>query len=318
MRRKISWIYPVFFVTILVFCQSPQKQIEKSGNIALPGFKFDTDKNASILSDVNGRIKSIQKNENGRYDVSIQTSRQSYLNDRIETDVFELFYGNLSRIEAGLALEQDVQVGAQIGIANSGSYVTARSRTPLSFMVRLSERQPVKHDGYWYFSPDWMFPNKTDFLSFRPVKSLEESLKDFYRRWEIEKEEKKGFTVHYHPELDRIRFAWKLNQYPKALTEIASLSFTENQFYFRTNLFVLENRLEELKISGYTPIIYWQSGFDKHLREEYVLKNTLYVYASIYTIDHANKLILICARDFALSPDEKVIADRMNAFIQLP
>ncbi|TGL97400.1 hypothetical protein EHQ76_14795 [Leptospira barantonii] len=317
MRLKNLSICLFAFVLFFTGCQSAQRQTTNKETIVYPGFRLNTEKNVSVVSDLSGRIKSIQKNESGQYDVSVQTSRQSYLNDRIETDVYEMVYGNLSTIESGLTLEQEVQRGTQIGIGTPDSYVTSRSKTLLPFMVRLSERQPVKQNDFWYFSPDWMFPHKTDFLSFRPVKSFEEALKDFYHRWEVEKEEKKGFTIHHHPDLDRIRFALKLNQYPKTLTETTSLTFTEKQFYGKENLFVFENKLDEFKISGYTPVIYWQSGFDKHLKEEYVLKNTLYVYASIYTIDHDKKLILICARDFALVPDEKVIGDRMNSFQKL-
>ncbi|AYV57059.1 hypothetical protein CH370_02275 [Leptospira kmetyi] len=316
MQLKNSFIGLSVSILFFTACQTPQKQTQNPNSAVLPGFKLNTDKNVSVVSDLDGKIQSIQKNENGQYDVSVQTSRQSYLNNRIETNAYEMVYGNLSKIESTLILEQEVQRGTPIGTGTPDSYVTARSKTLLPFMVRLSERQPVKQNDFWYFSPDWMFSHKTDFLSFRPVPSFEEALKDFYHRWEVEKEEKKGFTIHHHPDLDRIRFSVKLNQYPKTLTETFSLTFTEKQFYGKENLFVFENKLDEFKISGYTPVIYWQSGFDKHLKEEYILKNTLYVYASIYTIDHEKKLILICARDFALSPDEKVIGDRINSLLK--
>ncbi|MBL8968140.1 MAG: hypothetical protein JNG85_14130, partial [Spirochaetaceae bacterium] len=261
-------------------------------------------------SPVSGRVVA-EKIETGDEKSILVLCRQAYyLGGKEESCEYELLLKNFKYDAKGGTVERE----AAIGTIAATTRLAARSRVLDPYMLRNTTAKPVFKDGFWYFFPAWLDPSRLQALSFRQVGSFEAAVADFYVRWarEDEKDDQSFATIHYFPELDRIRVKIKLDAYPVPANRTQALGMTELNFYRNPGLFVSESRFP---MGGtYVPILYWQKGFKEYLEKEYVLGNELYVYCSIYTLDHANKAIVVCVRDFALKSDEDVIAERKKDF----
>ncbi len=263
-----------------------------------------------LYSPVSGQVVAEKLEGGDERSILIRSRQAYYLGGKEAVSEYELLVKNLKYEVKPETVERE----AAIGVIAATTRLAARSRALDPYMLRNTTAKPVFKDGFWYFFPAWLDPSRFQALSFRQVDSFEAAVADFYERWarEDEKDDQSFATIHYFPELDRIRVKIKLDAYPVPANRTQALGMTELNFYRNPGLFVSESRFP---MGGkYVPIMYWQKGFKEYLEKEYVLGNEVYVYCSVYTLDHVNKAIVVCVRDFALKSDEDVIAERRSEF----
>jgi hypothetical protein len=200
---------------------------------------------------------------------------------------------------------ETVNEGQQIGTIDKNTYIIARTKTLDDYFIRQTDYIPIKYEGYYYYSPEWLVSQATATLSYRQVDSFENAIIDFYNRWKNEDDsnDKTDATIHHFPMYDRIRVKMSLKSYPTPVEKSAGLDITELTYY-KPGLFTSQIKYP-VKCS-YTPIIYWQNGFDKYLKDEYKLGDDIYIYCCIDSLDHKKKQIVVCVRDFSLISDEDI------------
>lgn len=263
---------------------------------------------SALLSPVDGYLRYEERDELGLSRAIIETSQEYYLDGKKLKMSYELAIGGLSSVDAE---EGPIQAGDRVGTMSATPYISSRSAELDPFMLRQADSAPASYKGLWWFAPAWLLPNSMQWLSFRQVPSLEAAIEDFYRRWadeEVENPEELSVTIHHFPDLDRIRVRFTLDSYPVAAQATQALLLTERNFYGRPGIFTLQNFLD--LDAEFDAMIYWQKGFDGFLKDEYELGSPLWLYCSIFTLDHENGLIVVCVRDFSLVSDEEVIATR--------
>ena len=259
---------------------------------------------------ISGVIKEISTDELGYQKIIVETKKDYYYEDEEKTLNYSFVFGGLENIIVRTGNE--IKNGDYLGTASSESYITAFNKSIDNFMLRMTDSKPVKYKDMWYFSPNWAIQGHTAWMTFRPVDNFHDAVIDFYTRWAVEENEPIGSTIHYFPNLDRIRAKIRLADYPINAKRDSTIKLVEDSYYNGMDIFVLETTMDEIQIDDHKVVIYWQLDFDKYLKEEYVLNNDLYIYASIYAIDHEDKEILVCVRDFAQNSDEKIIAERLS------
>lgn len=263
---------------------------------------------AEIITPLSGELTHIEKDESGLLRAIIRAKYTYYYNDKVIETEYEAVIGGLLSVTAILG---NVKKGDIIGTMSSEPYLSSRVKSIDPFMIRTSIGRGKKYMNYWWFTPDWLLPQVTQSMTFRPVDSLEDAIDDFYNRWFIENLTAEGATIHYFPEYDRIRVPFVLDRYPeKILNRTQALAYTEMRFYRSPGLYTLEYPI--YRENKYNATLYWQRNFDHYLRNEYKLGDILWLYCSIYTLDHHDKNIIICVRDFSLIPDEEVIESRIK------
>ncbi len=288
---------------------SAARNAEKSwDSFAEPTFPYlafdDLSQNADFHSIIDGTFVKSEPDGNGNLRLILDCGFSYYLTQEITQSRYELVLGGFGSVTAKPG---EIQEGDVLGSVRGLPYASARSADLEPWMIR-SGSVPVFFEGYWWYYPAWLNPQKTQWLSFRPVDSLSAAVKDFYQRWASEENPAVGSTIHYFPNLDRIRTRIRLESYPVPVEPNDALSVTERKLYGRTGLFAFQNFIEQE--GDYDIMLYWQQGFDRYLREEYRLGTDLWVYCSIFTLDHERKLIIVCARDFALKSDEEILSER--------
>jgi len=313
-RNAIAPISQALAFSILIAsCQSsppggaagaPPRSLE---SLPFPCYPLTVDPSDSIAyAPLDGEIAWSGRDSFGTIEIGIKASFACYWNGKSVTVPYELVGGGL---ESASRTEGRVKAGEALGKASAVPYVTARSKSLEPALLRMTRSTPILNGSMWHYLPDWLLPEATQWLSFRQVDSFEAAVADFYRRWEIEGNEARGFTFHYFPDLDRIRVPLPLPEYPVKAVRTAALEFIEKAYYDGRASFSFSNSLGT--VAGHTVRLYWQEHFNKYLRDEYELGKPLWVYCSVYVIDHERKEIIVCARDFALKSDEEVVEERM-------
>ncbi len=255
-----------------------------------------------------GTVVAIEKDEFGLSRVAIAVEQPYFWTDGERVCAYELVIGGLDSVALGLG---PVEAGAVLGAMGETPYLAARSETLDPWLVRSTDELPQDYLGAWWFRPDWLLGRDTAFLSFRPVESFEAAIEDFYRRWAIEGEEARGSTIHYFPDLDRVRAPFHLEGLPVPAMSSMGLFQAEAWFFRSPGLYVLESRVD--LDQAYDATIYWQKGFDAYLRDEYEPGSELWLYGSVVVLDHESRRILFFARDFQLADDETVVSRRLEA-----
>jgi len=264
----------------------------------------------NINSMIAGQVVSVSDDDLGLKQIVVETEKSYYYKDQNVTVKYNFVFGGLNTVT--VAEGTVIKTGDFIGEASFQSYVTAYSDSIDNYMMRMTANKPFRMGDDWYFSPDWIIAGKTAWMTFRPVDDFKAAVIDFYTRWAIEENEPKGATIHHFDNLDRIRAVVRLDQYPVPGIRDTALKLVEDFYYNGQYIFVLQTKSDDIYINGHKVVIYWQKNFDNYLRDEYVLGDELYIYASIYAIDHEEKEILVCVRDFAKRSDEEVIEERLT------
>ncbi|PKA22642.1 hypothetical protein [Leptospira levettii] len=301
----------IFFFFFTSVSHSQNLELTDSG-FNLPSLIYQNSRNNNINSDVDGIVSKIIKNKDDKYLVFIKTKTSYFYKNNLSVENYDLIYGNIEKVY--IKENDKINYGTAIGLCEPECFVTSSFEKLSPFPIRLSQRKAIKFDNYYFFTPDWINKYNTNFLSFRSISSLQNFLNDYFNRWKDENDDPSDFTVFHTNSIDRIRFQINLSEYPKEILRTEGLFHTEHQIYSTPDLFFTESIITKYKIQGYSPVIFWQKNYDTYLKEEYKLNSPLFVYASVTTIDHINKRIYICARDFTQSDDEKVVNDRLNQY----
>ncbi|EKJ86109.1 hypothetical protein CLV96_4004 [Leptospira meyeri] len=312
---KNNLITFTLFISILSSEMYSQNLESTDSTFQLPSLIFQNSKGNNIKSDADGFVTKIIKNKDDRFIVFIKTNSTFYFKNSELTESYDLIYGNLATVF--VKDNEKIRYGTAIGSCDPECFVTSSFDKLSPFPIRLSQRKALKFDNFFFFTPDWINRNNTNFLSFRINSSLQNFLNNYFKRWKDENDEPSDFTIFHTNSIDRIRFQITLSEYPTDTIRTEGLLQTEQQIYSTSNLFFSENVITKFKISGYSPVIFWQKNYDKYLKEEYKLNSPLFIYGSVTTIDHINKRIYICARDFTQIDDEKVIKDRIAEYKNL-
>jgi len=265
------------------------------------------DAGKAVPSPVAGRLASVEQDEFGGLRVVLESAVTYYFEGELRQISYDMVFGGL----ASAARETgSVEQGETIGIGTEDSYLAVRSPDLDPWMIR-SAPKPMYYGGYWWFVPEWIDPNLTQWLTYRPVESLLDAVEDFYRRWEDEHNDPgPSYTIHHYPDLDRIRVKTVLRSFPIPLESSMAIEHTENYFYGSTGHIKFAS--DAGRVAAHSVVLCWQSGFDQWLREEYSLGDPIWIYCSIYTIDHEYRRILVFVRDFALAPDEEIVLSRIQ------
>jgi hypothetical protein len=296
----------VFFISLQFMVFSQNSEFPRNFD-DLPCYGYsDASVDQDLISPVSGEIVDVETNDNLSI-ISIECSHDYYLNGSKQIVTYEILISGI----IDFVNIKNVEEGAIIGKVSFDTKIVSRSKILDPYMIRLTSVAPFKLDSFYYYAPSWLIPTNTSYLSFRQVDSLEDAVIDFYNRWNNEEEEKadKGATLHHFPEYDRIRVKIKLEEYPSQLVPNTGLGLTVMTYYGNAQ-FVYENKIESN--CKYKPVIYWQKGFLDYLKDEYTLGNDIYIYCSIFALDHDVRKIVICARDFTLKSDEEIIKERIS------
>ncbi len=313
MKKKLITL--TFLITIF-YSRIYSQNLESTNSVfELPSLTIVNSKGKETYSDVAGLITKIIKNKDDKYLVFVRTKNTYYFKNSEQTENYDLIYGNLNNLS--VQTNEKIKNGTTIGSCDPDCFVTSSFRNLSPFPIRMSQKKAVKFDNFYFFTPDWLDKKNTNTLSFRSIPSLKDFLSNYFNRWKVENQNNSDYTIFHTNSIDRIKFKITLSRYPTEATVTEGLKQTEEQIYRIPNLFYTENTFNEYKISGYTPVIFWQINFDKYLKKEYKLNSPLFIYANVTTIDHSNKRIYICARDFTLLDDEKIVSDRIAEYKNL-
>lgn len=298
----------LLLVILLFSCKTTDNKVEEP-EILFPYLLLTNPVEGSeIMTPVTGELTYIEQGNDGLFRAIIKVKYNYYYGNQIIETEYEAVLGGLLSVTA---IPGNVKAGDIIGTMSIKPYLSSRVKKIDPFVVRSSIGKGRKYEGYWWFTPDWLLPHVTQSMTFRPVESLEDAIDDFYFRWAEEGISPEGTTIHYYPEFDRIRVPYVLNTYPKEIpNRTQALAYTEMRFYRNPGLFTLEYLIP--REDKYNATLYWQRNFDEYLRSEYKLGDVLWLYCSIYTLDHYEQNIIICVRDFSLIPDEEIIKYRID------
>ncbi|PJZ43799.1 hypothetical protein [Leptospira brenneri] len=302
----------ILIISILSIKINSQNLEVTDESFQFPSLIFQNSKGKNINSDANGIVTKIVRNKDDKILIFIKTNITYFYKNTEVSETYNLIYGNLSKVF--VQENEKIGYGNSLGLCEPECYVTSSFEKLSPFPVRMSQRKALKFDNHFLFTPDWINRKNTNFLSFRNAPSLQKYLTDYFNRWKKEKDSPSDYTIFHTNSIDRIQFQIKLTEIPNVTKRNEALLYTEEQIYSTQNLFFTENTINSYKISGYTPVIFWQKNYDQYLKEEYKLNTPLYIYASVTTIDHINKRIYICARDFTLIDNERVINDRLAEY----
>lgn len=267
----------------------------------------------TISSPCNGKVIGSYKSGKSKT-ISIEVNQSYYWKDEIKNCTYQLIITNINDFTD----LKEVKYGEGLGTITKDTCLIARSKEADPYLVRLTNTQILKYKDYYYFQPAWILNSSTTFLDYRAVESLEDHANDFYNRWESEYEELEDNRVLHvslfnWPELDSIRVKIVLNEYPQKIQNTAALNISQSSYFGRT---ILEFQTPFECNCPYTPYLYWQSGFDEYLKNEYTLGTDLYVYCTFLALDHDNKRIIINVRDFNNRSDEDVYEERITEIIE--
>lgn len=259
---------------------------------------------------VNGEVIETSTDPLGMLQVVILTEYTYYFQGEVITLQYYLVFGGMEELYKNRG--DKISMGDELGLASIDSYLTSYADNLDSFMLRMTEDRVVKHNNNWYFTPNWLVSRGTAWLTFKPVNSFKTALDGYFNRVMLDGINSSGTQVVYNEPWDRIRFKITLDEYPSLSSRNEAIESVEQNFYRGQKIFVLENLYKEYSVNDYRVIIYWQSGFETYLQNEYTLGDDLYVYGSIYALDHDKKEILVCTRDFSLLSDEEIVTNKRN------
>lgn len=262
-----------------------------------------------LTSPVEGVITSVQEGKYGTEIIINCTQDYFWKGELCHFDYDFIFVGIENYIP-----NEGILINEPIGTITKNTAFTARASNLNPFLVRMSSGYGVSVNDYFYFRPTWIYEERTQFLNYRQIDSIDAHANDFYERWtsEIEPTDTNYVvTIFNYPELDSVRAKIVLNEYPEPI-ENTYAGFVSNA-YFGYNLFVSQTELEST--CEYTPYLFWQEGFVEYLQNEYTLGTDLYVYCSFLGFDNENKKIVINVRDFAVKSDEEIVEERINNIV---
>lgn len=252
----------------------------------------------ALRSPIAGTVVAATRNSDGSSNAFVVTEALYFWMGRRESVEFEFIFCNVR----GEVPRGELNIGDSVGTIGQRSFMTTRHAEFHHYLALTTMSDPNRRGGYWYFSPDWLIPTVLQPLSFRQADSFEFAIADFYDRWAREGQEPRGATLHFFPELDRIRVKTTIESLPVPATRTNALTLVEMQLYRSLGLFTHEIALES--DLPYTPVLYWSASLREYLADEYELGTETYLYCSILALDHDTKTIVICVRDFIRESDE--------------
>lgn len=255
-----------------------------------------------------GKIKEVSEDEFHQQKVIMEVEQEYYFNRSLETVVFDLIIGGLDKVSVNPG--DYIAHGDLLGNASPDSYVTISCEDLNDYLIRMSDRKPMRFKDRWYFHPQWAATGDTRWMSYRPVEDFYETVKDYYGRWRENNTPREGAEVQYYKEFDRIRTRIRLKGYPFEAQRDDAIKLVESEFYNGETVFVLDMLYDEFTVDEYKITFYWQRDFDKYLINQKALLEEIYIYANLFAIDHNDREILVCISDFSFNSDEEIIKSR--------
>ena len=256
---------------------------------------------------VDGTIIKEQKSGN-KTTILISCTHTYYWNGNEESCDYELIIYNIKNY----IKSSEVKYGDVIGIIENDTAILGRSKQADPYLILGSAFPASIYKKIYYYQPGWL-NQTTDTLSYRQVTSFEDCVNDYYSRWKSELQEDENKQIYNslfnYPDLDSIRFKFKLEAYPESINQKGSLGIT-SMSYFGQNIWetftLVDSECE------YTPILCWQYNFRSYLESEYQLGTDIYIYGTFLALDHMEKRIIFNVRDFLLQPEEEKYEERLK------
>lgn len=249
-----------------------------------------------------GQVVSVEPDGPSSELVAIAAVQEYYLAGQRRSTTYELVIGGL---EAGVEPGVIVERGAAIGTAVGQVTFAARAETLDPWLVRTSSDSGFV-DGAWWFQPNWLDPTHPQLLTFRQIDSILPIIDELIA--DAESSDASGVVLTYRPQHDRIRFPLALDAYPDPLVRTPTLDAIEMQYYRQAGVFQFSQ--VGLSRGEWDVVLYWQGGFEAYLDDEYTLGEPIWLYGGVMGVDVGRKEIIVFLRDFALEPDEEIIARR--------
>ncbi len=269
-------------------------------------FPFYTIDSAEIGAEVpspgNGALLGYEPDEFGNYRAIVEVSIPYYyfgMERSLSVSYVVGGLGSPARSPGPITASESVGVAADI------IYFSARSDSLDPWLVRTTDSVAF-YAGSWWFLPRWIEPGYTQFLSFRQIDSFLDLAEEYIAFYRPLADEGADFSFQYIGDRDRIRAPLRLSEYPVPADRTSIVERTEMQFYGGTGAIQYEQTIGE--IEGYSVVLYWQRGFNDYLRDEYVLDEPIWIYASLYAMDNVNNKLVVFVRDFSVEADEEIIA----------
>ena len=215
---------------------------------------------------------------------------QTYLFDNRErkADFYVMFFDFPKETRDFTSVKQGSVIGER-GKLKPKLTIVSKSLHP--YLVVNSSSMPAYEFGYYFFYPDFLMSTagNPDFFSFLPIADINGYLIDSARNTG----NTNGDTIFG----TRMRYKSSLDSYPRPLTpgETAEIAMYERVIYGRSGLYVLGI---EISVGGYPYLLCWQKGFDGFLRNEYILRQPVWLYATLAAYNSQNNKGYIFVRDF--------------------
>ncbi len=285
------------------------KKLTTMDDKAFPYLKYGNSADGTARSPVDGRVvqaPNLPKEFGESLVVEQRQDYELYGKKRQVTYWIVLYNFQLSGNEL-----QTVTKNQTIGKTNAtGMKLAVCSDRLDDFFLLMSNQLPVYYAGRYWFLPSFMVSSSsTAYLSFRAIDDINKALlvvaKDAT-------ESGPGYV--FYPGY-KVRFSTKLSAYPRDLTdaERTNLRGYEMQYYGQTGV---SKYATDMVVDGFKFLLCWQTGFDKYLKNEYVLGNQLWIFGGIVTYDAWNKVGYLFVRDFSLKPVEEMLQRNLKALGQ--
>jgi hypothetical protein len=234
---------------------------------------------------------------------TLEITREYFFQGGKRTVTYQLIVGNLKEI---VAKPGPVKSSSALGTAGRDQpKFVVRSAGLDPYLVSMADSVPVKASGAWWFSASFLFNGVTDKLSFLEIPEIDSHVRDMGDHVLSEPD----VAMQFFPQ-ERFRFVTKLPGYPDALdpAEASAVAALEKLFYQKQGVIKFAQTIPTKK---YALRLFWQAGFDKYLKDEYVPGQPLWLYGNLVTFNSAAGECWFFIRDFTLRSAEQSVQDRL-------
>ncbi|MCQ2591045.1 MAG: hypothetical protein MJ179_11525 [Treponema sp.] len=256
------------------------------------------EKNSSITSDYSGKVvkspeklPSLMKNS-----VVVEINKTYFFENEDRTSTYEMIYFDVKQTAKKGA---EISSGDELGKAmNDVVYIIVRSKTIDPYLVSVNSILPVKVNGFYYWFPGMLANDTMKYLDYSPLDL--EGVKWMYNHT-TNPDSDPDWTPGYSSFRWQILMETSLKSYPKKLKENAMSKYGVP----------IESELT-VEYEGMQFSLAFQPQFLDYLKEEYKLKDKIYLYLVVDGIGAFDKTFSCYVRDFSLISPTEIVKRNMN------
>lgn len=250
----------------------------------------------------------------GKDVLTVVVSRHYYYDGKEYDGVYEIIYTDVTVSKDIKKMNQGdiIKYETVIGKSKSGkSKVVIRTPDLDVNLLCMAQLKPVFYEGFWYYGGELLMPTTPKFLEFQPITSKKSEIyfadyPDTLANLAASSSASDEKNYSSFPSA-AVMFKTTLSAYPEPQKKSSTTElFLENQYFSRcpTSL--------KVKIYGTTVVLHFQQGFEDYLKNEYKLKDTIYLYCNLVYSYKGELHVFV--RDYTLKPAEEIVKPRLEEF----